>query len=34
MGSPRGMRHEELVVQKAEAFGLENRWRYYASLLD
>jgi ribulose-5-phosphate 4-epimerase/fuculose-1-phosphate aldolase len=34
IGAPRGMARAELLVQKAEAFGLENRWRYYASLLD
>ena len=34
IGTPRGMSNEDLQAQAADAFGLEARWRYYASLLD
>lgn len=34
IGSPRGMRPDELALQASEGFGMEARWRYYASLLD
>lgn len=34
IGQPRGMRADELALQASEAFGMEGRWRYYASLLD
>jgi ribulose-5-phosphate 4-epimerase/fuculose-1-phosphate aldolase len=34
IGTPRGMSNDDLQVQAAEGFGMEARWRYYASLLD
>lgn len=34
IGEPRGMRRDELEMQAKDAFGLEGRWRYYASLLE
>jgi len=34
IGSPRGMSNDDLQLQAAEGFGMEARWRYYASLLD
>jgi L-ribulose-5-phosphate 4-epimerase len=34
IGTPRGMRREELEQQASDAFGIEGRWRYYTSLLD
>lgn len=34
IGTPRGMRREELEAQAGDAFGIEGRWRYYTSLLD
>jgi ribulose-5-phosphate 4-epimerase/fuculose-1-phosphate aldolase len=34
IGTPRGMRREELELQASDAFGFEGRWRYYVSLLD
>jgi ribulose-5-phosphate 4-epimerase/fuculose-1-phosphate aldolase len=34
IGTPRGMRREELEVQEKEAFGMEARWKYYTSLLE
>ena len=34
IGTPRGMRREELDAQAGDAFGIEGRWRYYVSLLD
>ena len=33
IGTPRGMRAEDVEHQVNEAFGLEGRWRYYTSLL-
>lgn len=34
IGTPGGMRREELELQAKDAFGIEGRWRYYASLLE
>jgi L-ribulose-5-phosphate 4-epimerase len=34
IGTPRGMRPEDVEHQVKEAFGIEGRWRYYTSLLD
>jgi ribulose-5-phosphate 4-epimerase/fuculose-1-phosphate aldolase len=34
IGTPRGMSNDDLQLQAAEGFGMEARWRYYASLLD
>jgi L-ribulose-5-phosphate 4-epimerase len=34
IGTPRGMRRDELELQASDAFGIEGRWRYYTSLLD
>lgn len=34
IGSPRGMRPEDVQSRVDEAFGIEGRWRYYTSLLD
>ena len=34
IGQPKGMRLDELALQGAEGFGMEARWKYYASLLD
>jgi L-ribulose-5-phosphate 4-epimerase len=34
IGTPRGMRAEDLEHVRREAFGLEGRWRYYVSLLE
>jgi ribulose-5-phosphate 4-epimerase/fuculose-1-phosphate aldolase len=34
IGTPRGMRRDELEAQAGDAFGIEGRWRYYTSLLD
>jgi L-ribulose-5-phosphate 4-epimerase len=34
IGTPRGMRRDELELQAGDAFGIEGRWRYYTSLLD
>lgn len=34
IGTPHGMRDEELALQASEGFGIEGRWRYYASLLE
>jgi L-ribulose-5-phosphate 4-epimerase len=34
IGTPRGMRREELEMQAKDAFGMEARWRYYVSLLE
>jgi ribulose-5-phosphate 4-epimerase/fuculose-1-phosphate aldolase len=34
LGTPRGMRREELELQAGDAFGIEGRWRYYASLVE
>lgn len=34
VGTPRGMSPEDLALQASDAFGMEGRWRYYASLLD
>jgi L-ribulose-5-phosphate 4-epimerase len=34
IGTPHGMRAEDLEHQVQEAFGIEGRWRYYTSLLD
>jgi L-ribulose-5-phosphate 4-epimerase len=34
LGTPRGMRREELELQASDAFGIEGRWRYYASLVE
>jgi ribulose-5-phosphate 4-epimerase/fuculose-1-phosphate aldolase len=34
IGTPRGMSAEDLARQAADGFGLEARWRYYASLLE
>jgi L-ribulose-5-phosphate 4-epimerase len=34
IGTPRGMRADELALQAAEGFSMDARWRYYASLLD
>lgn len=34
IGTPRGMRRDELELQASDAFGFEGRWRYYTSLLD
>jgi ribulose-5-phosphate 4-epimerase/fuculose-1-phosphate aldolase len=33
IGTPRGMSSEDLAMQASEGFGMEARWRYYASLL-
>ena len=34
LGTPRGMRRDELDLQASDAFGIEGRWRYYASLVE
>jgi ribulose-5-phosphate 4-epimerase/fuculose-1-phosphate aldolase len=34
IGTPRGMSAADLAKQAADGFGMEGRWRYYASLLD
>jgi L-ribulose-5-phosphate 4-epimerase len=34
IGTPRGMRREELLMQGSDAFGMEARWKYYTSLLE
>jgi L-ribulose-5-phosphate 4-epimerase len=34
LGTPRGMRPEELEAQAGDAFGIEGRWRYYTSLVE
>jgi ribulose-5-phosphate 4-epimerase/fuculose-1-phosphate aldolase len=34
IGTPRGMSAGDLAQQAADGFGLEGRWRYYASLLE
>jgi ribulose-5-phosphate 4-epimerase/fuculose-1-phosphate aldolase len=34
IGMPRGMSAGDLAAQAADGFGLDGRWRYYASLLD
>lgn len=34
IGTPRGMRADELALQASEGFSMDARWRYYASLLD
>jgi L-ribulose-5-phosphate 4-epimerase len=34
IGTPRGMRRDELEMQAKDAFGIEGRWRYYTGLLD
>jgi len=34
IGTPRGMSNDDLQLQASEGFGMEARWRYYASLLD
>jgi len=34
IGTPRGMSNDDLQAQAADGFGMEGRWRYYASLLD
>lgn len=34
IGTPRGMSDDDLQAQAADGFGMEGRWRYYASLLD
>jgi ribulose-5-phosphate 4-epimerase/fuculose-1-phosphate aldolase len=34
VGTPRGMRPEDVEFQAKEAFGIEGRWRYYTSLVD
>jgi len=34
IGTPHGMRAEEVEFQAREAFGIEGRWRYYTSLVD
>ncbi|HEX3550693.1 MAG TPA: class II aldolase/adducin family protein [Candidatus Elarobacter sp.] len=34
IGTPRGMRRDELEAQAGDAFGIEGRWRYYTSLLE
>ena len=34
IGTPHGMRAEDLEHQAHEAFGIEGRWRYYTSLVD
>lgn len=33
IGTPRGMSNDDLQLQASEGFGMEARWRYYASLL-
>jgi ribulose-5-phosphate 4-epimerase/fuculose-1-phosphate aldolase len=34
IGTPKGMRRDDLEMQAKDAFGIEGRWKYYASLLD
>ena len=34
IGTPRGMRPDELALQAGEGFGMAGRWSYYVSLLD
>lgn len=34
IGQPKGMRLDELALQASEGFGMDARWKYYASLLD
>lgn len=34
IGTPRGMSAGDLAAQAGDGFGLEARWKYYASLLD
>ena len=34
IGTPSGMSAGDLALQASEGFGMEARWRYYASLLD
>lgn len=34
IGTPRGMSNDDLQAQAADGFGLESRWKYYASLLE
>lgn len=34
IGTPRGMSAGDLARQAADGFGMDARWRYYASLLD
>lgn len=34
IGQPKGMRLDELALQASEGFGMEARWKYYASLLN
>jgi ribulose-5-phosphate 4-epimerase/fuculose-1-phosphate aldolase len=34
IGTPRGMSNADLQAQAADGFGMEGRWRYYASLLE
>ena len=34
IGTPKGMSKGDLDMQKADAFGMGARWKYYASLLD
>ena len=34
IGAPRGMSGDDLAMQASDGFGMEARWRYYASLLD
>ena len=34
IGTPRGMSKDDLAMQASDAFGMDARWKYFASLLD